>query len=269
MINVKKVRDTIISKSVIPASQLTTVSSKEIKELQAENAELQAKKNELEATLSLQAARKVQSDHDKSKADAIRLKLEAVEDDKTGISIHRNTLTKADLMECQMLAILNEKRTNKGLVPYKDYDAYLAAQEPASAKPLPSKSLVPTTKSDPLTPLEKIAELSLDYAGRPLQAAGQVYNIVSGGYFVCYNVSRCYIQKANGEVNILVRGDTLYGDSSVMQMIPNKSFHDLTRAEFDNIIKSKPTYAELFQVYSKFRNCQNVVIDTNNAQAVW
>ena len=73
----------------------------------------------------------------------------------------------------------------------------------------------------------------------------------------------------NGEVNILVVGDNLYGDMALMSIIPNKSFRDLTKAEFDSIVRSKPSYCDLFKAFSKFRNCQNVYLDMNNSIPVW
>jgi hypothetical protein len=246
----------------------TDVNSAEINELRKEKDELLKQKADLEQSLALQASRKIQSEHDKT--EAFKSKVQPVEQDKTGITIHRNTLTQADLVECQMLAILNANRTNKGLPPFKDYDSYLGSFAPASAQPLSSTSIVPTTKIDPVTPLDKIAELWLDFEGRPLKAGGQVWQIVNGGYYIGWNTSRCYIQKTEtNEVNILVLGDTQYGDSSLMSMIPNKSFRDLTRTEVDNIIAGKPSYKDLFKVYSKLRNLQNVYIDVKNALPVW
>jgi hypothetical protein len=249
------------------------VSSPEINELRKINEQLKAqvadKQKELADNLALQESRLIQSQHDK--AEALKAKVQSVEQDTSGISIVRNNLTQSDLIECQMLAILNAKRVSTGQQPYKDYTEYLNSfidtPAPITAERI---SIVPTTKNDPVTPLDKLAELWLDYEGRPLKANGDVYQIVNGGYYLCWNKSRCYIQKTEtSDVNILVIGDTQYGDSILMAMIPNKSFRDLTRAEVDNIIKGKPSYKELFKVYSKLRNFQNVYLDVKNALPVW
>ena len=267
----KQMRNQLLTPKVQPAIiSSSQVNSPEIEALRKANAELkqqvETKQKELESNLALQAARKIQADHDR--AESIKAKQQAP--DKTGISIVRNNPTNADMVEAGMLAILNAKREREGLRPVKSYMDYLASFQDTPAKPDANKiSIVPNTGVDPVTPLDKLVELSLDYSGRPLKAQCEVYQVVNGGYFVAYNKFRCYIQKLNKEVNILVQGDTLYGDMSLMSIIPNKSFRDLTRGEFDNIIKSKPTYADLFMVYSKFRNCQNVQLDTKNALPVW
>ena len=170
-----------------------------------------------------------------------------------------------------MLAVLNAERERKGQKPFESYKQYLAS---FSDTPVPMTgnkvSIVSTTGTDPVTPLDKLAELWLDYEGRPLKAEGDVYQIVNGKYFLCWNKSRCYVQRVDtNEVSILVTGDRLYGDCALMSIIPNKSFRDLTRAEFDSIIKGKPTYKDLFKAYSKFRNCQNVYLDIKNALPIW
>jgi hypothetical protein len=168
----------------------------------------------------------------------------------------------------QMLAIVNSKRVNKGLEPFKDYASYLASFEPTT---LGQKVNPPTEKVDPVCPLDKLIEQMYDAnEGRPVRAQGEVYQVVSGGYYIGWNKSRAYIQKAvTNDVNILVAGDRLYGDCSLMSIIPNKSFRDLTRAEVDNIIKGKPSYKDIFKAYSKFTNYQNVYLDTKTALPVW
>jgi hypothetical protein len=265
-----------LAKELAAAQTLNTdATSKQLaNELAAEqilNLDLKKQKSELEQTLTLLAARKVQSEHDK--AEAIKQHTN-IADDGTHVSIVRNNPSNLDIAECSMLAILNAKQVRKGLAPFKNYSVYLGDGTPPEITPDPltlgKRSVVPTTKVDPVTPLDKLAELWLDYEGRPLRAEGDVYLIVNGGYYIGWNKSRCYIQKQDdNNLNVLVAGDRLYGDSSVMQIIPNKSFRDLTRAEVDNIIKGKPTYSDLFKVYSKFQNWQNVCIDITKAQAVW
>jgi BMFP domain-containing protein YqiC len=230
-------------------------------QLRKDNEALTQKKNELEERLTLQAARKVQSEYDKALAAQAK-------EDNSGVSITRNVLTQADLIEVQMLAIVNNKRASKGLEPFKDYAAYLASFEPTT---LGQKINPPSEKVDPVTPLDKLIEQMYDAnEGRPVKAQGEVYQVVSGGYYIGWNKSRAYIQKVDtGGVSILVHGDTLYGDSALMSIIPNKSFRDLTRAEVDNILKGKPSYKDLFKAYSKLQNYQNVYLDTKNALPVW
>ena len=162
-----------------------------------------------------------------------------------------------------MLQILNAKRVSKGLAPFKNYSDYIA--------PVKTEFITQANnKSDPVTPLNKLGDESLDFGGQPLKANGNVYHIISGGYYVAWNKSRCYIQKQEtSEVDILVHGDTLYGESALMSMIPNKSFRDLTRMEVDSIVSGKPSYKSLFMAYSKLRNFQNVTIDTLNALPIW
>jgi hypothetical protein len=227
--------------TTIATSKQLAKDAKELVEAQTLNTELKKQKSELEQTLTLQAARKVQSEHDKEQAK------EHFKDDKTGISIVRNNPSNLDLMEGSMLAILNAKQVAKGLEPFKNYSEYLGDGTLPEIAPDPltlgKRSVVPTTKVDPVTPLDKLAELWLDYEGRPLRAEGDVYLIVNGGYYIGWNKSRCYIQKQDdNNLNVLVAGDRLYGDSSVMQIIPNKSFRDLTRAEVDNITKAQAVW---------------------------
>jgi hypothetical protein len=253
-------------------SQLDNVrtdSTSELNKLKAEldrsKAELAQKKEALEKVLTLEAARKVQSEHDKAEA----LKQKVAEQDNSGVSIIRNGLTQADLVEVQLLAIVNNKRVSKGLLPFNSYSEYLAVYDnPAT---LGQKINPPAEKVDPVAPLDKLIEQRYDAdEGRPVKAQGEVYLIATQGYYIGWNRSRAYIQKVESdEVNILVAGDRLYGDSSVMTIIPNKSFRDLTKAEVDNIVKAKPAYKDLFKAYSKFQNYQNVYLDTQKSVAVW
>lgn len=231
--------------------------------------QVEAKKKELESALTLQAARKVQSEHDKITAAKAKAQ---PEHDTTSLSIVRNTVTSEDMIEAAMLSILNAKRATRGLEPFKSYAAYLGIDETPAPPATPGNqiSIVPTTTNDPVTPLDKIVELSLDYAGRPLAAAGDVYLIAAQGYYIGWNTSRCYIQKAsNSEVNILVAGDRLYGELTTMAIIPNKTYRDLTKAEFDSIVQGKPAYNDLFKVFCKTQNFQNVHLNTRNAIPVW
>ena len=255
-----------------PTSIITSadVNSVEINELRKQKEELLKQKAELEQSLALQtalqASRKIQSQHDKVEA----LKAKVQPDDKSGVSIIRNMPTNNDLMENSMLAILNAKRESKGLPAFASYgDAMNAPSNIPDPKPMERISLVPTTKIDPVTPLDKLAELWLDYEQRPLRADCPVYQIVSGSYFIAYNKSRAYVQKMNGEVAILVFGDNLYGDMALMSIIPNESFRDISRSEFDSIVKSKPSYKDLFLAFSKFRNCQNVYLPMENVVQIW
>ena len=78
------------------------VNSSEIETLRKANADLkqqvETKQKELENAIALQAARKIQAEHDR--AEFIKSKVQAVEQDKTGVSIVRNMPTKEDLVEC-------------------------------------------------------------------------------------------------------------------------------------------------------------------------
>lgn len=257
---------------IADARKFGSASINELRQLNADlRKQIAEKQKELDQTLqdklTLDNARKVQAEYDKLEAAKAKEKA----NDKTGISIVRNTLTKADLAEVQILAILNAEQTRKGLKSYSNYDDYLATYtDTPMTQPSTRISIVPATNNDPVTPLDKIVEASLDYAGRPLQAAGEVYLIVSSGYYVAWNRSRCYVQKQDSDaVNILVAGDRLYGELTTMAIIPNKRFRDLTRAEFDSIVKGKPAYNDLFKAFSKTQNFQNVQLNTRNAVPVW
>ena len=199
-------------------------------------------------------------------AQALKAQAQAskVNGDNDGITVNTTHLTNADIAEAGMLLVLNAKRVAKGLAPYKDYSEYVGK---------PKNYVVNTETSqkiDPVTAFSKLESEALNFGGQPLKAKGEVYHIILGGYTIGYNKSRCYIQKDGvNQAYILVHGNTLYGESAVMNMIPNKSFRDLTREEVDSIVSSKPAYKDLFRVYSKLTNFQNVVIDVQNALPVW
>jgi hypothetical protein len=44
---------------------------------------------------------------------------------------------------------------------------------------------------------------------------------------------------------------------------------DLTKAEFDSIITGKPSYEQLFKVFSKMRNFMNVRMNKEKVIPVW
>ena len=196
-------------------------------------------------------------------AQATKAQASKVNGDNDGITVNTKPVTNADMVEAAMLHILNSKLIEQGKPTYKSYSDYIN----------PPKNYVVNQEEkniDPVTPLNKIEAEALDFGGQPLKAKGEVYHIVSGGYYIGFNKSRCYIQKDDSnEVNILLHGNKNYGDSSVMAMIPNKSFRDVTKAELDSIVKGKPAYKDVFQAYSKCKNFQNVVLDTTNATSIW
>jgi hypothetical protein len=270
MINVKKVNDTIVSKSVLPTTKITPQESgmraimsaqlnkikqetwsdldrlkKELSEKQAELAELATKNSAVDQVLSPQVEKPA------------TLESSVEPPDNTGVSIYRNTLSQADLIEVQMLAVLNNKRVSKGLLPFNSYSEYLEMYGNTPLGPIVNP---PAEKVDPLTPLMDLGSPMVDNNElAPVRAQGEVFLIATQGYYLGWNKSRCYIEKTDGgELNILVAGDRLYGDMATMNMIPNKSFRDLTKAEVDSILKGKPSYNDLFKAYSKFQ-CQRGV----------
>jgi hypothetical protein len=265
-ISPKQITADAIAEAKKVGSTITAQLRKLSADLESDNIRLLEKKSELEHRLTLQESRKVQSEHDRTQA--VKAK---VAEDKTGISIIQNTIGTADVAEMAMLSILNAKQVAKGLEPFKNYQSYLGVCPADQSTPIQEDNcIVPSTKNDPLTPLDKIVAASYDYNGRPLLAAGDVYHIVAGGYYIGWNRSRCYVQNPNtNEINILVSGDRLYGDACTMAIIPNKSFRDLTRAEFEGIVNAKPAYNKLFRVFSKTQNFQNVQLNIKAAVPVW
>ena len=258
----KQITADAIAEAKKVGSQSISQLNKLIEEARQLNQDLRNNKSEMEHNLSLQSARKIQGEHDR--AEAIKAKT-----DKTGVSIMRNGLTNENIVESAMLSLLNQKQTAKGLPTFKSYSEYIGMND-LTATPYNDNSIVPTTTNDPVTPLDKIVEASLDYAGRPLLAGGEVFHIVSGGYYVAWNRSRCYLQNEDtNEINILVVGDRLFGELSTMAVIPNKSFRDLTKPEFDSIVSGKPAYKDLFKVFSKTQNFQNVQLNLKNTLPVW
>lgn len=242
------------------------------KQLAAElelNKELQKKVE----TLTLEAARKIQSEHDKAESKLVKME--------------KRTITTIDGKEVEapaavtdaptgywqgIVSLVNNQRVRENKRPFATYQEFLDApkEEPERNITWTKSTDVNALLADPVTPLDTIITDASIYGKRPLLAGGEVYCIASEGYYIGWNKSRCYIQQTlDNEVNILVRGDRLYGADTRMTILPNDTFRDLTREEVDSIIKGKPSYSKLFEVFSKFQNHQNVQLDITKAIPVW
>lgn len=253
-----------------------SIIQKTIDDLKKDNETLRKQEEELKTQLSIAEARKVQSEHDKVQSIIDRNMMKTAD----GKIVEKPKMVEdaPNLYAAGLVSLNNMERVRNGLAPFNTYAEYVKdLTEPQPRQISITRPARPEPATDPVTPLKDLVQSSkISYT--PKLAGGDVYQIISGGYYLGWNKSRCYIQKIGmksnksdtSSVNILIKCDTNHGEQIVMSIIPTAaSVGDLTRAEVDNIIKSKPSYHDLFEIYSKFQNWDMVYLDLSKAVAVF
>ena len=119
-------------------------------------------------------------------------------------------------------------------------------------------------------------------------AKAQPYFIVKQGYYVMFETGRVYFLKTTDQgqkdrnnvlktlpARLMASSDTstngakVYTGQMVIYNDLNNSYRDLTRAEFDSIVKATPSQYDLLSVYVQFVNTDEVEMNVTSAINIW
>ena len=119
-------------------------------------------------------------------------------------------------------------------------------------------------------------------------AKAQPYFIVKQGYYVMFESGKVYFLKTtdqgqrdrNNVIKTLpnrlmassdtsTNGAKVYTGQMVIYNDLNNSYRDLTRAEFDSIVKATPSQYDLLSVYVQFVNTDEVEMNVTSAINIW
>jgi hypothetical protein len=282
MFNIRKSKGTIVTKSVLPSAK----TGRQLASSLLENVNLQ---EQLESLLKEQPsvgspitpemvkspatvqARKVDSSQARIEGRASVLteldrkaKESQVGYDRNSRFVVRNNLKPVLATGCpseKMQNLISEQNTARmtaGIQPFFSYDEWTDAGD--------GDSLLPNSNAK----FEKYVE--------PVLAAATVpVFIARHQYYLMFEADRCYFLAGEMKYPSILRrsasenisGQTQDNSSILMSVSNATKYRNMTRPEYNDVVASPPSLADLFRVFIQWDNTDKLLMDTSKAVTVW